>query len=120
MNPIEGDPSPKQIARHLIDPNRRPLHQSTRGMSALQVQRWVTSALISTVLGLLAAGMIVAAVFTPQTDTSARIGLNILASIIAVGAVVAIRIILGLKVLSAWPAVGLVVGGIGYVLTYYR
>lgn len=120
MNPIEGDPSPKQIARHLINPNRIAAHNSTTGMSALQVQRWVTSALICAVLGLLAAGMIVAAVFTPQADTSARIGLNILASVIAVGAGVAVRIILGLKMLSAWPALGLVVGGLGYVLTYYR
>lgn len=89
-------------------------------MSALQVQRWVTSALISTVLGLLAVGMIVAAAFTPQADTSARIGLNILASLIGVGAVVAVRIILGMRILSAWPALGLVVGCIGYLLTYYR
>lgn len=120
MNPIEEGRPLRRIPCHLIDPDRVPQRQSTRGMSALQVQRWVTSALISTVLGLLAAGMIVAAVFSAETDTSARIGLNILASLIAVGAVAAVRIILGMKVLSAWPAAGLIVGCVGYVLTYYR
>jgi len=82
-----------------------------------QVQRWVMSVLVFTLLEHFAGGLILAAVFTPTEKSVARIGLNILAAAVSVIAVIAVRAIHGRKALSAWPVLGLVVGALGYYLT---
>lgn len=87
-------------------------------MSVTQVQRWVSSVLVATLIEHFAAGLILAAIFIDHSDLAARIGLNVLATLASALAVVAVRAIHGRKPLSAWPALGLLVGGVGFYLTF--
>lgn len=87
-------------------------------MSTLQVQRWVTSVLAFTVLLHFAGGIVLAAVFTSDDKPSARIGLNVMAGVVAVAAIMAARAIHGRKTLSAWPVLGVAVTALGLYLTY--
>lgn len=87
-------------------------------MSTLQVQRWVTSVLAFTILLHFAGGVVVAAIFTSADEPSARIGLNVMAGVISVAAIMAVRAIHGRKTVSAWPVLGVVVSAVGMYLTY--
>lgn len=113
-------PPAKPLARHLIDPNNPRPRQSTQKaqQSLSQVQRWVMSVLAVTTIGHFCAGLILAAVFSDESRLDARIGLNILATGAAVGAVAAFRGIHQLRILSPWLVLGLLVGGVGLAVTF--
>ena len=99
-----------------MDPaNPRPQQQG--GMSLTSVQRWVLSVLAVTTILHLSAGLVVAAMFSPDSRPDAQIGLNILATLTAVGAVAAGRGIHGKTPLSWWLLLGLLVLPIGLFLT---
>ncbi len=99
--------------RHLIDfDNPRPAPSSS-GMSLSQVQKWVMAALAFVTIEHLAAGIALAAVFTDERHASARVGMNVMASVTGVLAVVLVRVIHGKRVLSPWLLVGLVPGLVG-------
>jgi hypothetical protein len=99
-----------------MDPNnlQRP---SPSDMSLTTVQQWVLSVLAVTTILHLSAGLVVAAIFSPDSRSDAQIGLNILAGVTAVGAVAAGRGIHGKNPLSWWLLLGVVVTPIGLYLT---
>ncbi len=90
---------------------------SASDMSLTKVQQWVLSVLAVTTILHLAAGLVVAAVFAPDSRPDAQIGLNILAGVTAVGAVAAGRGIHDRNPLSWWLLLGVVVTPIGLCLT---
>ncbi|WP_238342971.1 hypothetical protein [Nocardioides cynanchi] len=108
--------TPARRPRHLMDPDnlQRP---SASDMSLTKVQQWVLSVLAVTTILHLAAGLVVAAVFAPDSRPDAQIGLNILAGVTAVGAVAAGRGIHDRNPLSWWLLLGVVVTPIGLCLT---
>ena len=65
-----------------------------------------------------AVGLAVAAMFVDDSRVDARVGLNVLAAITGVMAVVAGRAIHGRALLSPWLALGLVPGLAGAVVTF--
>src|SRR3954449_9842364 len=102
--------------RHLMDPDN-PRRPQPSGMSLTTVQQWVLSVLAVTTILHLSAGLVVAAMFSPDSRPDAQIGLNILAGVTAVGAVAAGRGIHGKNPLSWWLLLGLCVVPIGLYLT---
>lgn len=86
-------------------------------MSLTSVQRWVLSVLAVTTIMHLSAGLVVAAMFSPDSRPDAQIGLNILATVTAVVAVAAGRGIHGKNPFSWWLLLGLLVLPIGLFLT---
>jgi len=114
---MNGTPPPR-VRRHLIDPaNPRPTVPST-GMSITSVQRWVLSSLAVTTILHLAFGLIVAAAFLDESDLDGRIGLNVIAGLIGVGAVAAARGIHQKSILTPWLVLGLLVGAVGLWITF--
>jgi hypothetical protein len=102
-----------------MDPdNPRPVPQG--GMSMSRVQQWVLSVLAVTTILHLSAGLVVAAMVSPDSRPDAQIGLNILAGVTAVGAVAAGIGIHGRNPLSWWLLLGLAVVPIGLYLTLGR
>src|ERR1700750_463043 len=103
-----SDPGPDRTVRrprHLLDPNAiRGSHLRSTGhqKSLTNVQRWVLSVLAVTTILHLAAGLVLAAVFIDGDRLDARIGLNILAGMVGVGAVAAGLMIHGKSPLSPW------------------
>jgi hypothetical protein len=87
-------------------------------MSITQVQRWVLSALAVTTILHLSAGLILAAVFLDESRVDGRIGLNVIAGLIGVGAVAAARGIHHKPIPSPWLALGLVPTAVGLLLTF--
>jgi branched-subunit amino acid transport protein len=106
--------------RHLIDfDNPRPVQSKASSEKSLtQVQRWVASALAFVTVEHLAAGIAVAAIFTDAQYQGARIGLNVMAGITGIAAVVLARAIHSKPPLSAWLLVGLLPGLIGAYFTF--
>src|SRR3954454_19660380 len=97
--------SPPPRPRHLLDPQDiRGSHQRSQGsaQSLTNVQRWVMSVLVVTTILHFAFGLAVAAVFIDDARLDARIGLNVLAALTGVMAVVAGRAIHGRSLLSPW------------------
>ena len=88
----------------------------TSGMSITKVQQWILSVLAFTVIEHFAAGLAFAAVFADAQD--ARVGLNVLAGIAGVFAVVAFRALHGKPILTAWLLLGPLPGVIGAWLTF--
>lgn len=86
--------------RHLMDPANpvRPVNDR----SLTQVQRWVMSTLAVFTAAHLAAGLVIAALETPDSATAARIGLNIIAGAFMVIAVVAGKAIHRRSPLTPW------------------
>lgn len=110
-------PAPRP-RRHLMDPGN-PRRSSTQAMSVSQVQRWVLSALAVTTILHLSAGLIVAAIFLDDARGDAgKLGLNVIAGLIGVGAVAAARGIHQKPLLSPWLVVGLVPCLVGLYLTF--
>jgi len=85
-------------------------------MSITQVQQWVLSVLAFTVIEHFAAGLAVAAIFADAQD--ARVGLNVLAGVTGVMAVLAFRALRAKKLLSAWLLLGPLPGVVGAWLTF--
>jgi hypothetical protein len=102
--------------RHLMDPENLQRPQPG-GMSLTTVQQWVLSVLAVTTILHLSAGLVVAAMFSPDSRSDAQIGLNVLAGVTAVGAVAAGMGIHGKNPLSWWLLLGAVVTPIGLYLT---
>ena len=105
---------PRRRQRHLIDfDNPAPRPTASSGMSLTQVQRWVMSTLAFVTVAHLAGGIAVAAIFTDARYVGARIGLNVMAAVTGVLAVVLARAIHAKPPLSPWLLVGLLPGLVG-------
>jgi hypothetical protein len=87
-------------------------------MSVTQVQRWVSTVLTVTIVGHFTAGLLLSAVMVGDRQLAPRIGLNVLATITATLMVGGVRAIHARSLLSPWLALGLLVGILGYVLTF--
>lgn len=112
-------PIAPRVRRHLMDPAspRRPSTQ--KPMSVGQVQKWVLSALAVTTLLHLSAGLILAAIFLDDSrGDPGKIGLNVIAGLIGVGAVAAARGVHQKSVLTPWLVVGFLPCLVGLYLTY--
>ena len=108
--------APVKRARHLMDP-ANPVRQ-VNDRSLTRVQRTVASALATTTILHLSAGLIIAAVFIDDEFIAARVGLNLIAgafAVIAVGVGFAIH---GRNPVSPWLLTGLLVAGIGLTVTF--
>lgn len=106
--------------RHLLDPaDIRGSHARSQGsaQSLTNVQRWVMSVLVVTTILHFSAGLAVAAVVVDDGRVDAKVGLNVLAGLTGVMAVVAARAIHGRRLLSSWLVVGLVPGVVGAFAT---
>lgn len=114
-----GQPASKpRVRRHLIDPDNPPRPRSGSSMSITQVQRWVLSALAVTTILHLSAGLMIAAIFLDEDRLDGRIGLNVIAGVVAIGAVVVARAIHQKSVLSPWLLLGVVPTVVGLYLTF--
>lgn len=116
-----SDPPPVRRARHLLDPdNPRPRPQPTRGAMSLDtVQKWVLSTLACFTIMHLAIFAAGTAYFVEDDRLDARIGLNVMAALIGVVAMVAARLIHRANPLSWWLLVGLVPGVVGAYFTFW-
>ena len=89
MSTPSGQP---RVRRHLMDPNNPPPRRSQgKSMHVSQVQKWVMSVLAVTTILHLSGGLIIAAIFLDDGRVDGRVGLNVIAGVVAVGAVVAAR-----------------------------
>jgi hypothetical protein len=77
------------------------------------VRQWVLSVLVTTTVLHLSAGLAIAGVFADGSRPGAGVGLNVLASVCGVGAVLAARLIHGRRPMSWWLLLGLVPGLVG-------
>jgi len=93
-----------------------PEADSGTGMSITRVQQWILSVLAFTVIEHFAAGLAIAGVFADDQD--ARVGLNVLAGITGVAAVIAFRALHGMRILSLWLLLGPLPGVIGAWFTF--
>ncbi|RZI86717.1 MAG: hypothetical protein EOO67_15225, partial [Microbacterium sp.] len=82
----------RKVPKHLIDPatlqpgaarTRPKPEQRERDLERLtRVKQWVTSALVLTTMFHLSVGLMIAAYYTNEDRTDARIGLNVIAGIL--------------------------------------
>lgn len=121
------DEPARKVPNHLIDPatlqpggtraRQRP-EQRQRDLEKLtRVKQWVTSALVLTTMFHLAVGLMIAAYFTDEDRTDARIGLNVLAGILWVAGIAGARAIHKKNPVSLWLVAGLALPAIGLYLT---
>ena len=103
---------PARRPRHLMDP-ANPQRPSVESREITRVQQWVLSVLVATTILHLSVGLAVAGVFADGSRAGAGVGLNVLAAVCGVGAVVAARLIHRRPPLSWWLLVGLVPGLVG-------
>jgi hypothetical protein len=99
--------------RHLMDPDNLRRSPSLESHEITQVQQWVLSVLVTTTIVHLAVGLALAGVLADGSRPGAGVGLNALASVCGVGAVVAARLIHRRTPMSAWLLVGLLPGAVG-------
>ena len=104
---------PTRRRRHLMDPANLQRSASLESREITLVQQWVLSVLVATTILHLSAGLAVAGVLADGSRAGAGVGLNVLASVCGVGAVVAARLIHRRTPWSAWLLVGLVPGAVG-------
>jgi hypothetical protein len=97
--------------RHLMDPANpvRPRNDA----SLTTVQRWVASTLAVSTIGHMVVGVVLAAMIAPESALDARIGLNVIAGIFGVIAVLAARAIHGAPLRFWWLPLGLTPTPIG-------
>jgi len=121
VTPTEQTPEgPVRRPRHLLDPdNLQQSHRRSQGTteSLGSVQRWVMSVLAVTTILHLSAGLVLAAVFTDHSRLDARIGLNVIAAILAAIAIGLARVIHHKQPLSPWLILGLIPGVVGLWIT---
>jgi len=103
---------PVRRRRHLMDP-ANPQRPSVESREITRVQQWVLSVLVATTILHLAVGLAVAAVYADGSRPGAGVGLNVLAGVCGVGAVVAARLIHRRTPLSWWLLLGLLPGLVG-------
>lgn len=107
--------------RHLLDPadlHRSHLATQSSEGSLSRVQQWVMSVLAVVTLLHFAAGLAIAAIFVDAHETTARIGLNVLASVVGVLAVAAGFGIHRRRPLTGWLVLGIAPGLVGAWLTF--
>jgi hypothetical protein len=113
--------TPPRRPRHLLDPNDlHGSHVRSQGntQSLRRTQKWVLSVLVVTTILHLAAGVSVAAIFMSDQRFGARVGLNVIAAVIGVGAVATGLMIHGKRPLTPWLLLGLLPALIGAWLTF--
>ena len=103
---------PVRRRRHLMDP-AHPQRPSVESREITRVQQWVMSVLVATTILHLAVGLAVAGVFADGSRPGAGVGLNVLAGVCGVGAVLAARLIHRRTALSWWLLLGLLPGLVG-------
>lgn len=86
---------------------------SVESREITRVQQWVLSVLVATTILHFAVGLAIAGVYADGSRPGAGIGLNVLAAICGVGAVIAARLIHRRSPLSWWLLLGPVPGIIG-------
>jgi len=89
-------------------------------MSVTAVQRWIMSTLALVTVEHLAAGIVLAAVFINDSRAGDRIGLLVIATVLAAGGIVAFRLIHQKPALSPWLVLALLPAGIGAWLCFWR
>lgn len=97
-----------------------PRPQSRYSTEVSTVQKWVLSSLAVITLGHLAAGLVVAALFAPQSRLDARIGLLFIAGAFGVIAVAAALAIHRKNPLSPWLLLGFLPTVIGAFFVFGR
>jgi hypothetical protein len=118
--PDPAPDAPVRRSRHLLDPaDLAQSHRRSQGTkeSLGNVQRWVMSVLAVTTILHLSAGLVLAAVYMDDARLDARIGLNVIAGVIGVLAVVIARAIHRKPPLSPWLLLGVIPGVIGLWIT---
>lgn len=120
VTPAKADKPAKPVKRprHLMDPDN--LQRPVNNAALTHVQRWVLSVLTVFTIAHLAVGIAVAAQVVRESDTGARIGLNVIAMIFGILGVAAGFVIHRKKPL-AWPyapwlLLGTVPGVVGMIL----
>jgi hypothetical protein len=103
------------VRKHLMDPHN-PRPQNREPMSLGRVQKWVLSTLAATTILHLAAGLVVAAVFSERVD--AQVGLLAIGAAFGVIAILAALIIHQHRLLSPWLLLGLVPSIVGAVVIF--
>lgn len=103
------------VRKHLMDPHH-PRPQNREPMSLGRVQKWVLSTLAATTILHLAAGLVVAAIFSERLD--AQIGLLVIGAAFGVIAILAALIIHQHRLLSPWLLLGLVPSVVGAVVLF--
>lgn len=102
-----------------MDPANPPRRTAQTDRNLSRVQKWVLSALAVTTILHLSAGLVVSAVFLDPDAVDGRIGLNVIAGLVGVGAVAAGRAIHEKPFLSPWLLLGLTPGLIGLWLVLH-
>jgi hypothetical protein len=95
-----------------MDP-ANPQRPSLESREITRVQQWVLSVLVATTILHLAGGLAVAGAFADGSRAGAGVGLNVLAGVCGVGAVLAARLIHRRPPLSWWLLPGLLPGLVG-------
>ena len=95
-----------------MDP-AHPQRPSVESREIMRVQQWVLSVLVATTILHLSVGLAVAGVYADGSRPGAGVGLNVLAAVCGVGAVVAVRLIHRRMPLTWWVLLGLVPGLVG-------
>jgi len=113
------EPSEPRLARHLMVPGQ-PRTASSGSMSITTVQRWIMSSLALVTVEHFAAGLVIAAVFTDPSEPGNRIGLLVVATVLAAGGLVAFRLIHQKAILSPWLAFALLPAILGAWLCFWR
>lgn len=109
---MDTTPPVRRRPRHLMDP-ANPQRSSVDSPEITVVRQWVLSVLVATTILHLAGGLAIAGVFADGSRPGAGVGLNVLAALCGVGAVVAARLIHGRTPLSWWLLLGLLPGVVG-------
>lgn len=95
-----------------MDP-ANPQRMSVESREITRVQQWVLSVLVATTILHLAVGLAVAGVYADGSRPGAGVGLNVLAAVCGVAAIVAARMIHRRTPLSWWLLLGLLPGAAG-------
>lgn len=95
-----------------MDP-ANPQRPSVASHEITRVRQWVLSVLVATTILHLAAGLAIAGVVADGRRAGAGVGLNVLAAVCGVGAVLAARLIHGRTPLSWWLLPGVTPGLVG-------
>lgn len=117
----------RKVPKHLIDPatlqpgaqrpRQRPEERQRDLEKLTRVKQWVTSALLVTTMFHLSVGLMIAAYFTDEDRTDARIGLNVLAGILWIAGIAGARAIHKKSPVSLWLVAGLALPALGLYLT---
>lgn len=109
------EPVTRPRRRHLIDPANPPPPPS--GVSLGRVQQWVLSVLATTTILHLSFGLLLAAWTIDQDDRVPVVGLEVIAGVFAVIAVVVARAIHRRPLLSPWLLLGVLPTLLGLAVT---